>query len=167
MVIVYTSQTGFTKQYAELLSQETGMQVYTVKEAGFQLPKDSEIIYMGWMMAGHISGLDKATHRYKIPVACGVGMSFPSASVLSIMQKSNYLTDGTLFYLHGGYAPDKLKGLKRHMLNIVLKGIRQRLAEKPNRTEEEFEQLKYYKEGGSFVSLERLEPLIQWIEAYK
>lgn len=166
MVIVYKSETGFTKQYAQLLAQETGMQAYTVKEAAQKLEKGCEIIYMGWLMAGHISGLDKATSNYVIHAACGVGMSIPSTAVLTAMQKSNYLADGTLFYLRGGYAPAKLKGIKRLMLNMVLKGMRNRLMEKPARTEEDLAQLKFCNEGGSYVSADALAPLVAWIQAH-
>ena len=61
--IVYTSQTGFTRQYAQLLSEKTGVPAYELKEAAGKLPRDSEVFYMGWLMAGSVKGLERAMDR--------------------------------------------------------------------------------------------------------
>ncbi|MDD6610969.1 MAG: hypothetical protein PUE91_01980 [Clostridiales bacterium] len=45
--IVYTSNTGFTEQYARLLGQKTGLPVYALSEAGKALPPRSSILYLG------------------------------------------------------------------------------------------------------------------------
>ena len=37
--IVYTSNTGFTARYAALLSEETGLPAYSIKDAGKNLAK--------------------------------------------------------------------------------------------------------------------------------
>ena len=48
--IIYTSNTGSTKRYAEMLSRKTGLAVYSLKEASKKVAANSEIIYMGWLM---------------------------------------------------------------------------------------------------------------------
>lgn len=50
--IVYTSNTGSTARYAELLGHETGLPVYASETRN--LPAGAEIIYLGWIMAGEI-----------------------------------------------------------------------------------------------------------------
>lgn len=163
MVIVYTSNTGFTAQYAALLGEATGYPVYTLKEAKSTLPRGTSAIYLGWLMAGHISGLDKASRHLALHVACGVGLSLPSRSVLDTMAKSNAVRNAPLFYLPGGYNPSKLKGIRRTMLNMVLSGMRQTLAAKPNRTEEDFRQLELITKGGSLVDVAHLQSLLKWL----
>ena len=45
--IVYTSQTGYTQRYAQLLAEKTGVPAYSTKEARGKLPSKAEIFYMG------------------------------------------------------------------------------------------------------------------------
>ena len=57
--IVYTSNTGTTKEYAELLGSKLSLPVYSLNEAKTNLKADSEIIYLGWIMASSIKGYKK------------------------------------------------------------------------------------------------------------
>ncbi len=164
MVIVYTSNTGFTQQYATLLGEATGNAVYSLQEAKKTLPRGTRAIYLGWLMAGHISGLDKANRHLAIHAACGVGLSLPSRQVLDTMAKANGVRNAPLFYLPGGYDPSKLKGIRRTMLNMVLGGIRQKLAAKSSRTEEDYRQLEIITKGGSLVDVAHIQPLLKWLE---
>lgn len=164
MVIIYTSNTGFTAQYAKMLSEETEMVLYTLDEAKKKLEKGAQAIYLGWVMAGHITGLDKAVRHFDVKAACGVGLSLPSRSTLETLAKSNYVPNAPLFYLPGGYAPDKLKGIRRVMLNLVLGGIRQKLAAKASRTEEDFVQLEIVTKGGSLVDRKYLDSPMKWLK---
>ena len=54
--IIYTSNAGSTAQYAQLLANELHLPVYSAKEAKKKVPAHSEIIYLGWIMAGGIKG---------------------------------------------------------------------------------------------------------------
>ena len=58
--IVYTSQTGHTQRYAQMLAERTGVPAYSLKEAGKSLRRGEEIFYMGWLMAGTVKGLQSA-----------------------------------------------------------------------------------------------------------
>ena len=62
--IVYTSNTGYTAQYAQMLGEITGLPVWDL--ASRQAPKGSDIIYLGWLMAGNIQGYKKAARDYRI-----------------------------------------------------------------------------------------------------
>ena len=53
MVIVYRSNTGFTREYAEMLGRAEKIKVYSVTEAERSLESGTEIFYMGPLMAGH------------------------------------------------------------------------------------------------------------------
>ena len=54
--ILYPSNTGHTRQYALLLGDKLGLPVYSLLDAAEQLPKDSPVIYLGWIHASHIKG---------------------------------------------------------------------------------------------------------------
>ena len=62
--IVYTSNTGFTARYAALLSEETGLPAYSIKEAGKKLTKGASVIYLGWLFATNVKDYDKASRKY-------------------------------------------------------------------------------------------------------
>ena len=54
--IVYTSNTGYTRQYALLLGAQTGLPVYALDEARKCLAPGCAILYLGWLMAGKVQG---------------------------------------------------------------------------------------------------------------
>ena len=61
--IVYTSNTGYTRQYAKLLGDKTGLPVYFLDEAGAKLPPTTSVLYLGWLMAGKVQGYAKAAGK--------------------------------------------------------------------------------------------------------
>ena len=73
--IIYTSNAGSTVQYAQLLADELHLPVYSAKEAKKKVPAHSEIIYLGWIMAGGIKGYKDMVKKYNVRAVCAVGMS--------------------------------------------------------------------------------------------
>ena len=55
--IVYTSNTGHTRQYALLLGKQVCLPVYSLEEANSHLSGGSPVIYLGWIHASHVSEL--------------------------------------------------------------------------------------------------------------
>lgn len=162
MVIVYRSDTGFTKQYAELLAKAEKLKVYPLEEA--QLSKDTQVFYMGPLMAGRITGADKAVKQFTVVGACGVGMSPPGKSVLSTMSKANAIPNAPLFYLQGGWAPKQVSWVKRQAVNMVTKSMRETLLAKKDRTRVEQANLDMLLKGGSFVAYENLDTIRKWMK---
>lgn len=87
--IVYTSNTGTTREYARLLSETITLPYYSLSEAQDKLKKQTEIIYLGWLMAGTIKGYKEAKKNYKICAVCGVGMGRTGTQVEEITKKEN------------------------------------------------------------------------------
>ena len=104
---------------------------------------------MGPLMAGHVSGLDKARKRFQVLAVCGVGMAPPGPEVMASMQRANYVGEAPLFYLRGGWAPKKVGWLKRRMVFMAARSM----------ADETF-----LKQGGSFVAYQNLAPLENWLE---
>ena len=160
--ILYTSNTGYTRQYAQLLAQATGLPVYALEEAKAKLPDGSRVIYMGWLMAGKVQGYAKAVRRYSVAAVCGVGMG-ATGSQLADVRKANSLGDDLpLFTLQGGFDMGKLKGVYKLMMLVMAKTVGKSLANKMDRTAEEEQMLQLLTQGGSCVSEENLQPVLDW-----
>lgn len=163
MVIVYRSNTGFTKEYAEMLGKAEKIKVYRISD-GNQVPPGEPVFYMGPLMAGHISGVDQAVKQYSLKGVCGVGMSPASPQVLETLSKANYVPGAPIFYLQGGWAPKKVGWIKRRMVGMATKSMRESLRDKgARRTPEEDRQLDFLIHGGSYVAFEHLEAIRAWM----
>ena len=162
--IVYTSNTGFTAQYASLLGGETGLPVYSLEDALKSLPQSSPIVYLGWLTAGKVQGYDKAVTKFNLQALCAVGMA-KSGSQMEDVRKSNNLPQGLpLFTLQGGFDLKKLRGVYKFMMLVMSKTVAKKLAAKPDRTPDEEDMLDLFQNGGNRVSLENLRPVLAWYE---
>ena len=162
IAIVYTSNTGFTAEYASLLGGETGLPVYALEDAKKSLPQNSPILYLGWLAAGKVQGYDKAVTNFDIQALCAVGMG-KSGSQLEDVKKTNNLPEGLpLFTLQGGFDLKKLRGVYKLMMSVMSKMVAKKLAAKSERTPDEEDTLDLFQNGGSRVSLENLKPVLEW-----
>ena len=162
MIIVYQSNTGFTQQYAQMLAKAEKLKACSLEEADF--PKETEVFYMGPLMAGRIAGADKAVKQFTVVGACGVGMSAPGQEVLATMSKANYIPNAPMFYLVGGWAPKKVGWVKRQAVNMVTRSFRQALEAKSKRTAFEQANLDMLRKGGSMVAYENLGTIRNWMK---
>ena len=168
MVIVYRSNTGFTQEYAEMLSRAERMKLYESEDAKEKLGADDEVFYMAPVMGGHITGVDKARKRFKIKAVCGVGMSPAAPQVLDTLARSNYLPDVTLFYLQGGWKPQEVSWVKRQMMRMATKSIREGLeARGKYRNPAEEAYYRMLTTGGSFVAFQNLAPIQKWLRGQR
>ena len=165
MVIVYGSNTGFTREYAGMLGKAEKLKVFSAEEAEGRVSPEEPVLYMAPLMAGHISGIDQAVKKFSVTGACGVGMSPATRQVLDTLTKANYVPNAPIFYLQGGWAPKKVGWLKRRMVGMATKSMRESLRDKGSRrTPEEEAQYQMLLQGGSFVAFENLETIREWMK---
>lgn len=162
--IVYESNTGFTKKYAELLSKETGLAAYERKEAGAKLKKGTEVIYMGWLMAGSVKGYKQASKKYRVKALAGVGMGSPNDKAVEDIVKKYSIADMPVFYLQGGFDMNKLHGVYRVMMKNMAKIMGSATNKKEVKTDEELLMLEVVANGRDFVRTENLNSIISWIK---
>lgn len=163
--IVYTSGTGYTAQYARLLSEQTGLPAHSLEEAGKSLPANSEILYLGWLMAGSVQGFRQARKRYRVRAVVGVGMG-ATGSQLDDVRKANALpADMPVFTVQGGFDMQRLRGIYRFMMKTMAGTLGKRLAAKADRTPDEDAMLDMLLHGGSHVSPENLSGVLGWYRA--
>ncbi|MDO4468018.1 MAG: hypothetical protein Q4C49_13605 [Bacillota bacterium] len=160
--IVYTSNTGNTEKYAILLGKELDLPVYSLKDAKKVLEKDTPIIYLGWIMASGIKGYTEANKRFEIRMVCAVGMASDGTQIEEIRNKNDIPESIALFYLQGGFYMDKLKGINKLMMNMMVKTVGKELLEKKDRTPEEEDMLDLMINGGDRVNINNLSSPIKW-----
>ena len=154
--IVYTSNTGFTRAYAALLGEATGLPVYDMGRDG--PVAGAPVLYLGWLRAGGVVGLKKAARRWKVLGYCGVGMG-PAGGQDKELAKQ--LPGTPCFYLRGGYDGKRLKGIDRVMMSVMERVVAKQAGKNP--TEENAQMLQAVKQGADWVSRAQLEPVLEWL----
>jgi len=165
--IVYESNTGHTKQYAEMVSQKTGIPAYTKKESAERVKKGSTVLFMGWLCAGSVKGLAWAQKTFHLAAVCAVGMALEDKNQTEEIVKRYRLDEMPLFYLQGGFEMEKLSGTYRFMMASMLKLVGSKLEKKPDRTPEEEEILQMMFHGSNKVDEANLKALLDWLDAEK
>ena len=165
--IVYTTNTGSTQRYAQLLSRATGLPAYSLAQAGAQVPDGAAIIYMGWIAASAIKGYAAAAGRYRVCAVCAVGMG-QTGTQTDVVRKKNRIPASTpLFTLQGNFDVKRLHGAYRLMMDIMVKTAGKGLAAKQNRTPEEDDMLDMMRHGSERVKPENLKAVLDWYGARK
>lgn len=135
--IIYTSNTGSTAEYAKLLGNELNIPVYSAAESKKKVLAGSEIIYLGWVMAGGIKGYADIIRKYKVLAVCAVGMGQTGTQEKEVRKKNNIPVNTPVFTLQGNFDVKKLHGLYKFMMSIMVKTAGKSLADKKERTPEE------------------------------
>ena len=152
--IVYTSATGFTARYAQMLAGEAGLPAFRLEEADALAP-GAPVLYLGWLRAGSVRGLKVARRRFRVAGVCAVGMA-PEADPEKLRRDSG-LRDAPFFYLRGGYAPDRVRGLDR----VLMAAMKRHLAGRSDPQSQAA--LAAMRQGADWVSGERLGPVLAWL----
>lgn len=156
--IVYTSKTGFTKQYAHLLGEALGLPVFSLGDGE---PADgSAIVYLGWVHASHVKGYSAAQKRYQICAVCAVGLCDTGTLVEQVRKATAIPAEIPLFTLQGGFDRSRLKGLDKMMISMLVKG----LSGQKQRSAQDERMLTLLQQDASYVSRENLAAVVDWYE---
>ena len=128
-IIIYGSLYGSTKRYAEQLSEITGIETVSFKDAK-DIAKYDRIIYMGALFAGSVLGLRKTASRMSVGqklTIITVGMVDPDDSEnIEYIRRSiknrvpSHLYDETqIYHLRGAIDYSKLTLKHRMMLSVI------------------------------------------------
>ena len=157
MVIVYESKTGFTKKYADMLANKLSLKAFRVKELN-NVKKDEEIIFLGWISAGKIQGLNKV-RNYNVKAICASGTARKAEPNDEAVMSRNKIEGIPFFYLRGGCLPLKqLKGMNKIMMSMFVNMLKSR------KDEDHQEAINNIENGFDGVKEENLEPIIKWIK---
>lgn len=163
MIIVYASNTGYTKQYAEIVSKNAKIDAFPVDE--IPAGRTNEVtIFMGWVMAGKVVGYKKAKEAgCKILCVVAVGMSPESPAQTNMIKKSlkgePYMD---VYYVQGGYDYKKLKGINKLLMKVKSKEIIARYDGMSEAEKKENATYRMVTEGYSVVNEDRVAAVVAW-----
>ena len=156
--IVYTSHTGFTKRYAGMLARASGIPAYDLSQRKELPAPGSGVLYLGWLCAGRIQGLAQARKRWEVQAVCAVGLAPMPPEGVEGLAAAHRLGSTPLFSLRGGYAPDRVRGMYRLMMQPML-----RMTAKSQEPEQRVMHTVLV-QGGDFTSEKLLSPVLTWLE---
>ena len=171
-LIIYTSQTGFTKKYADWLAQKTGGDLLDLKDA--QKKNDAffegfeAIVYGGWVMAASVVKVKWFLNRAaswkgkKLAIYC-VGGSPNDNPDVEVMLK-NLLTDEQreyirAFYCQGGFNYERMSAPSRLAMKMFVSALKK----KKDPTEEEKIMTEMVAKSYDISDEKYLEPLIEYL----
>ena len=127
--IVYTSNTGSSKAYAEMLGAKIALPVYAWDDAVKTLDAGTGILYIGWLMAGAVVNLAKAQKKFTVCAVCAVGMTASKEMESSVRTRNKLPADMPLFLMQGAYDKTKLHGMYRFVMKIVGAALEKKIKE--------------------------------------
>jgi flavodoxin len=162
MKIVYESSTGFTEKYAKMFAEKTGLECWSMYMAKIKVQKDEDVVYFGWIQQGEISKYKKAAKKFNVLAVCPVGIAAPSERVTEKLKEKNKIGDlPKIFYLHGGYDPEKSVGLQGTLINMVVKDLESKESDLDS---SQIQMMNDLKNGADYVDENNLTPLLEWFK---
>ena len=143
-----------------MLASKTGLKAFRVNELS-KVSQEEEIIFIGWMKAGKIQGLDKV-RKYNFTAVCGSGTGRTAEPDVETVIARNKIENIPFFYLRGGCLPLKeLRGMDKILLSMFVNMLKSR-KDKDERTEKS---IAIIENGFDGVKEENLEPVLKWLNA--
>ena len=131
--IVYSSLSGSCEEYAHRMSAALHVPFFT--EQSHICPIGRKVVYIGWLLAGKVVGLNKAKERYNVVGVVSVGMGAPAANAEEVCRKKNGLgADVAVFPLQGRFDLKRLPLPYRLIMKVKIKDIAKRLNAKAAKT---------------------------------
>lgn len=168
-IVIYTSQTGFTKRYAEWIAEATGADCLELSAAKkTELSAYDAIVYGGWACAGGISkigwfkGNIEKWQGKKLAAFC-VGGSPADSPDIDIALKRNFSEAERekvkVFYCPGGFNYEKMSVPSRLMMKMFIKT----LETKKDKTEAEQMMTEMLSSSYDISDKSYIEPLLRYL----
>ncbi len=169
-VVIYNSQTGFTKRYAHWIAEATGADCFELSETKKKNMAIYEtIIFGGWACAGSIrklswfkGNIEKWPDK-KLVVFC-VGASPIDNPEIEPALKQNFkeseLKKVSIFYCPGGFRYDKMSAASKLMMKIFIKTLKA----KKNKTKEEKEMIKMISSSYDISNKKYIAPILECLK---
>ena len=174
-IIVYGSNYGPTKQYANELSRRTNMKAISFKKVNQQINDYDNIIYLGALYAGGVLGMSKTLKKLnnisnkKILIAT-VGLSDPTDEVNKNNIRNNIknqipkevLEKAKIFHLRGGIDYSKLNFAHKTMMKLLYNAVKNLPNEK--QTAEDRAMIETYNKKVNFIDFSSLDKITNEIQ---
>lgn len=167
--VIYNSQTGFTRRYAEWIAEREGADCFELSKVKKQnIDGYDAVVFGGWACAGSISkiswfksNMDKWADK-KLVVFC-TGASPAENPDIEAFLKNNF-SDAErekigIFYCPGGFCYEKMPIGSKLMMGI----FRKMSGAKKNKTEADAEMLKMISHSYDISDRKYIEPIIKFL----
>ena len=156
--IVYVTNTGSSKKYAEMLSEKTGYPCYALSDSDAAVGTD--VVFISWVMAGAIQGISEARVKFgTLKAVVAVGMMKSESQDATLKEKND--VSEAFFTLAGAFDIKKLSGMYKMMMGMMMKMIKAKLKESNDPKAKEM--VEQFEEGFDFVSEENLGEVVEFL----
>ena len=173
IVIIYNSQTGFTKRYAQWISEAlecTCVEFGEVNKVNFDTYKT--IIFGGWACAGSVSKLKwfknnmKKWQNKRLAVYCVGGSPIENPEIEIAMK--NWFSEEEhkkvrIFYCPGGFNYEKMSASSKLMMKMFIGALKS----KKNKTEEDKDMIEMISKSYDISDKKYIEPIVKWAKEIK
>lgn len=169
-IVIYNSQTGFTKRYAGWIAEATGADCLELSEAKRESMDAYEaIVFGGWACAGSISKLnwfkgniDKWSDKILIAFCVG-GSPIDNPEIEPALNRNfneSQLKKVSIFYCPGGFNYEEMSAPSKLMMKMFIKTLKA----KKNKTEEEQEMIKMISRSYDISDKKYIEPILECLK---
>lgn len=163
--VVYTSETGSCKRYAEMLSAKLAIPARPLGEE--YVPSGTQAIYVGWLMAGKVMGYAKAAKKFDIGAVVQVGMSGPNDKSEKVCREKNAISaDVPVFTRQGAFNLNKLPLPFKLIMKVKNKEIAARLEKAGKLSDAAAATLKMAKTGVGEPPCWCVDDIVEWCKAH-
>ena len=168
--VVYHSQTGFTKRYAQWIAEAAKADCFEVSEVrGKELSGYEAIVFGSWVCAGSVSKLSwfkgnmEKWKDKKLAIFC-VGASPADNPEVPDFLKRNFggpeFAGAGVFYCPGGFCYEKMGMKSKLMMKVFMKALQA----KKEKTEAEEEMIRWISSSYDISDRKYIEPLLEYLK---
>lgn len=167
-IVIYKSQTGFTKKYAEWIAEELTADLFHVSDVNIgKLKNYDTIIYGGGLYAAGINGIKLITDNTSILegkklIVFATGASVGRAEEIDEVRNKNFTAEQQkfikFFYLRGGFNYKNLSFFNK----ILMTFLKLKLKKKKDLTSDEKGMLAAYDHPIDFCKKKNIQELIDY-----
>lgn len=166
-IVIYNSQTGFTKRYAQWIAEAAGADCMELSEAKKKsMDAYDAIVFGSWACAGGISKLgwfkgnmDKWADK-KLIVFCVGASPIDSPEIEPAMNRNFKESERkriSVFYCPGGFNYEKMSASSKLMMKMFIKALKAR----KNKTEADEEMIRMISSSYDISDKKYIEPILE------
>lgn len=170
-IVIYNSQTGFTKRYAQWIAEKATAECIEYNKAKkINFDSYEAIIFGGWAVAGSISKLKWFKQNIskwkdkKLVVFCVGASPIENPEIEATLPKNfteEELKQVRWFYCPGGLDYEKMPATSKVAMKMFVK----MLNSKKNKTEDDMEQIRMVSSSYDISDVKYIEPIIQYLNS--
>jgi menaquinone-dependent protoporphyrinogen IX oxidase len=172
-IVIYKSKTGFTKKYAEWITEELLGDIFDASEVTLDMLTEYDtIIYGGSLYASGIVGMKLITKNIgmlkdKKIVVFATGVSPAREDTVKGIVDKNFNKEQQkyieFFYLRGGFNYDKLNSFDKFLMTLLRGKIK--LKKKEALTNDEIGMLAVYDKPVDFTMKKNIDSIIDYVNS--